>query len=191
MVQDDGRTEGRVQRYRQAPACLEAAVDHWLQHSESLSFVLTLGDIIDGNVSPEKTDADLERVAGQIDRLVSGMLRPLSAGRGHPAASVALSMWTTAAPACHAGRQLGCAPCRGQPLPGGRPACAAAAARHRGRRRLQGGAHCPWLAAHHPGHHGDSYGGIPEMLVRTEQSCSAAACNNLLLQASIPAAFRR
>ena len=75
MAQDDGKTEGRVQRYRQAPACLEAAVDHWLQHAADLSFVLTLGDIIDGNVTPAKTGADLERVAGQIDRLVSSMLR--------------------------------------------------------------------------------------------------------------------
>ena len=82
MAQDDGKTEGRVQRYRQAPACLEAAVDHWLQHAADLSFVLTLGDIIDGNVTPAKTGADLERVAGQIDRLVSSMLR--STDRGHP-----------------------------------------------------------------------------------------------------------
>jgi hypothetical protein len=73
MVQDDGTTEGRVQRYRQAPACLDAAVDYWLQHATDLAFVLTLGDIIDGNVTPEKTDADLERVACKFDRLVSGM----------------------------------------------------------------------------------------------------------------------
>ena len=91
MVQDDGKSEGRVQRYRQAPACLEAAVDHWLQHAAELSFVLTLGDIIDGNVSPEKTDADLERVAGQIDRLVSGVLHTSRTGHGIPTAMVAAS----------------------------------------------------------------------------------------------------
>ncbi len=73
MVQDDGATEGRVQRYRQAPVCLDAAVAYWMQHATDLAFVLTLGDIIDGNVTPEKTDADLERVASKFDRLVSGM----------------------------------------------------------------------------------------------------------------------
>lgn len=68
---DDGHTEGRVQRYRQAAACLEAAVQHWQQHAADLAFVLTLGDIIDGNVTPEHTEADLQRVAGSFDRLAA------------------------------------------------------------------------------------------------------------------------
>lgn len=70
LLQDDGKTEGRVQRYRQAPRCLDAAVDHWLQHASELSFVLTLGDIVDGNGTPAQTEADLERVASMLDRLV-------------------------------------------------------------------------------------------------------------------------
>lgn len=62
-----------MQRFRQAPACLDAAVDRWLQHASDLSFVLTLGDIIDGNVTRERTEADLECVASMFDRLVSAV----------------------------------------------------------------------------------------------------------------------
>jgi hypothetical protein len=156
-----------------------------------LSFVLTLGDIIDGNVTPEKTDADLERVAAQIDRLVSGEPSTLSTGHGHPSGINHLDICTTAAPACHAGRQLGCAPCRGQPLPGGQPASAAAAARHRGRHRLQGGADCPWLAAHHPGHHGDMNRRDLCCQSYRKQIFDAAACNEPPLRANGAAACRR
>lgn len=48
-MQDDGGTEGRVQRYREAPGKLEAAVEHWLGRRQELSLILNLGDIINGN----------------------------------------------------------------------------------------------------------------------------------------------
>lgn len=47
--QDDGHTEGRTQRYREAVEKLKAAVEHWSRCKETLSFVLNLGDIINGN----------------------------------------------------------------------------------------------------------------------------------------------
>ena len=48
-AQDNSCTEGRTQRYREAPAKIEKAVDHWLAGTAELSFVLSLGDIINGN----------------------------------------------------------------------------------------------------------------------------------------------
>ena len=46
---DDGNVEGRTQRYREAPAKLVAAVEAFSQQVPSLDFVLSLGDIINGN----------------------------------------------------------------------------------------------------------------------------------------------
>ena len=48
-VQDNSCTEGRTQRYREAPAKIEKAVDYWLAGTAELNFVLSLGDIINGN----------------------------------------------------------------------------------------------------------------------------------------------
>lgn len=64
-----GSYEGRLQRYREAPGKLEAAVKDFNKAKEQLSFVLTLGDIIDGNVTAEKTEADFEVILDKLSKL--------------------------------------------------------------------------------------------------------------------------
>lgn len=73
-VQDTTHVEGRTQNLRQTAACLQAAVAEFTDHAHQLSFVLTLGDIIDGNFTPNQTAADFERVARTFDSLVSRWL---------------------------------------------------------------------------------------------------------------------
>ena len=45
----DGNTEGRVQRYRQAPDKLKAAICDFRQCKPALDFLLSLGDLFNGN----------------------------------------------------------------------------------------------------------------------------------------------
>ena len=50
-VQENGGTEGRVQRYGDVPQRLAQAVQCWHRDFPKLYFVLSLGDIIDGRDS--------------------------------------------------------------------------------------------------------------------------------------------
>lgn len=70
-AQDDTHVEGRTQRLRQSAGCLETAVAAFKLHAKELKFVLTLGDIIDGNVTEDKTSADFDVIASTFDPLVS------------------------------------------------------------------------------------------------------------------------
>ncbi len=70
MPQADGNSEHRCQRYRQSARCLDAAVEDWLASAGEISFALNLGDIIDGNVNAEATEADFRRIVTSFDRLV-------------------------------------------------------------------------------------------------------------------------
>jgi manganese-dependent ADP-ribose/CDP-alcohol diphosphatase len=60
---DDGHTEGRVQRFRQAPYKLQAALNHLSTIQPSPSAVLHLGDIINGNHTPEQSNQEFDLVA--------------------------------------------------------------------------------------------------------------------------------
>jgi hypothetical protein len=51
LPQADDWIEGRNQRYNEAPQKLEAAANDFAHRQPSLAFVLTLGDIIDGNIT--------------------------------------------------------------------------------------------------------------------------------------------
>eukprot|EP00884_Botryococcus_braunii_P006006 jgi/Botrbrau1/15406/Bobra.43_2s0032.1 len=67
---DDTFVEGRRQRFREVPDKLSAAVAEWRSLAKELSFVLTLGDIINGNRErPGDTPQDLETVAEILDRM--------------------------------------------------------------------------------------------------------------------------
>eukprot|EP00850_Spirogloea_muscicola_P017223 SM000146S00943 [mRNA] locus=s146:49108:51623:- [translate_table: standard] len=66
---DNGDIEDREQRYREAPQKLATAIDHFNSASAELSFVLTLGDIIDGNKTEEKTQSDFEVVMEILQKL--------------------------------------------------------------------------------------------------------------------------
>lgn len=69
-LQDDTHSEARTQYLRAAADQLAVAVDDWLGRRHELSFVLTLGDAIDGNTTQQRSIDDLERVVTQFDRLV-------------------------------------------------------------------------------------------------------------------------
>ncbi|XP_024533152.1 manganese-dependent ADP-ribose/CDP-alcohol diphosphatase-like isoform X1 [Selaginella moellendorffii] len=60
---------GRIKRYREAPQKLSKAVMHFNSRRSELEFVLSLGDIIDGNVSPEKTTEDFETILAELQKL--------------------------------------------------------------------------------------------------------------------------
>eukprot|EP00897_Mesotaenium_endlicherianum_P009859 jgi/Mesen1/8901/ME000537S08298 len=66
---ENGSYENQVQRYREAPGKLAAAVAHFNGCRDQLSFVLTLGDIIDGNETDEKTECDFEVVMAELSKL--------------------------------------------------------------------------------------------------------------------------
>lgn len=68
----DSGVEGRVQRFRDAPPKLEAAVEELgrLAGARKIQAVLTLGDITNGNrEDPARNPSDLETVASILDRL--------------------------------------------------------------------------------------------------------------------------
>jgi len=66
---EDGHSEGRTQRYREAPGKLKAAVDAWDAQGD-VRCVINLGDTINGNSSDSgKNAAELEVVATVFDRL--------------------------------------------------------------------------------------------------------------------------
>ena len=46
---DNGDTEGRIQRFREAPGKLLSATEDFARHVPALAFVLSLGDVINGN----------------------------------------------------------------------------------------------------------------------------------------------
>lgn len=75
-LQDSTHVEGRTQNLRQAASCLTAAVAEFSGCAAELSFVLTLGDIIDGNATPQQTAADFELIAAVFDQLVSWQWQP-------------------------------------------------------------------------------------------------------------------
>ncbi|KAL2650475.1 hypothetical protein R1flu_018603 [Riccia fluitans] len=66
---DNSCMEGRVQRYREAPGKLEKAVKAFNAKREDLRFMLTLGDIIDGNITAEQTEADFNEVTTRLAKL--------------------------------------------------------------------------------------------------------------------------
>ncbi|GAQ84663.1 manganese-dependent ADP-ribose/CDP-alcohol diphosphatase [Klebsormidium nitens] len=66
---ENGSYESQVQRYREAPGKFEEAVHYFNSRKDELLFLLTLGDIIDGNVTPEKTEEDFKVVLGVLDKL--------------------------------------------------------------------------------------------------------------------------
>eukprot|EP00887_Chlorella_sp_A99_P005563 scaffold1.g5563.t1 len=78
---EDGDTEGRVQRYREAPAKLRAAVGDmlgtragrgWVADlaGRGLAAAVTLGDLVNGNsAAPERNGEELELIAGILDDL--------------------------------------------------------------------------------------------------------------------------
>lgn len=70
MVQADGDDDDAHQYYKAAAVKLKNAIDHINAEKDSLEFVLTLGDIIDGNASLQKTVADLDVIASEFDRCV-------------------------------------------------------------------------------------------------------------------------
>ncbi|KAL2650474.1 hypothetical protein R1flu_018602 [Riccia fluitans] len=53
---------GYVVRYREAPEKLEKAIKAFNAKKEDLQFVLTLGDIIDGNITAEQTETEFNEV---------------------------------------------------------------------------------------------------------------------------------
>ncbi|XP_022789819.1 manganese-dependent ADP-ribose/CDP-alcohol diphosphatase-like [Stylophora pistillata] len=55
----------RWRRYRNALCCLQEAVDHWIRPSRSLSFIVQLGDIIDGFNTDLNDANDSERNSSQ------------------------------------------------------------------------------------------------------------------------------
>ncbi|KAG6543161.1 hypothetical protein Mapa_015410 [Marchantia paleacea] len=61
--------EGRVQRYREATGKLEKAVKAFNANKQNLQFVLTLGDIIDGNVTVQQTESDFDEVLTRLAKL--------------------------------------------------------------------------------------------------------------------------
>lgn len=72
----DTGVEGRVQRFREAPPKLEAAVAELsgLAQAGALQGVLTLGDITNGNrEDAARNPSDLETVAAILDRLPAGL----------------------------------------------------------------------------------------------------------------------
>ncbi|KAK9838821.1 hypothetical protein WJX74_003943 [Apatococcus lobatus] len=70
--QEDTFTEGRCQRYREAPGKLQQAVKAFVAQEPQLSCVLTLGDIINGRHATQQEDIqDLD--------LVLELLQPLAA----------------------------------------------------------------------------------------------------------------
>ena len=69
-MQDDTHSDERTQYLRAALKQLGVAVDDWLSQRHNLSFLLTLGDVIDGNATQQQSIHDLDRVASVLDRLV-------------------------------------------------------------------------------------------------------------------------
>ena len=70
LLQEDSHSEDRTQYLRAAADKLELAVDEWLSQRHELSFLLTLGDVIDGNATLRQSIEDLERITTVLDRLV-------------------------------------------------------------------------------------------------------------------------
>lgn len=79
---DDGHTEGRVQRFRQAPSKLQAALNHLSTIQPSPSAVLHLGDIINGNHTPEQSNQEFDVVATIFEE-ASGQLRAVHVVGNH------------------------------------------------------------------------------------------------------------
>lgn len=65
-LQDNGDTEGRVQRYRQVPKKLREALIALRDLSPTAS--IHLGDIVNGNSTQEKNDSDFETVASIFEQ---------------------------------------------------------------------------------------------------------------------------
>ncbi|CAI5460397.1 unnamed protein product [Closterium sp. Yama58-4] len=67
----DTRTssDGRQQRYREAPGKLAAAVAAFNEAQPPLSAVVTLGDIVDGRDTEEATLEDFRVVLGELDKV--------------------------------------------------------------------------------------------------------------------------
>ncbi|GMH35118.1 hypothetical protein BSKO_02986 [Bryopsis sp. KO-2023] len=67
-----GGLEGRVQNYREAPGKLALAIKDWISKKDAISFVLTLGDVIEGiKGEVEQSLIDLEVVAKILDELAA------------------------------------------------------------------------------------------------------------------------
>ena len=65
-TQDDGDTEGRCQRYRQAPLKLKEAFEdlcHRHRTEHPLDFLLHLGDIVNGGINEEATQREFDTIA--------------------------------------------------------------------------------------------------------------------------------
>lgn len=71
---ENGSFDGRVQRYREVPRKLEAAVESFLQKRLELSFIVALGDVIDGHKHDvNKSMQELEMIAGRLDPLAASI----------------------------------------------------------------------------------------------------------------------
>ncbi|KAK9798149.1 hypothetical protein WJX73_010044 [Symbiochloris irregularis] len=69
---DDGNTEGRVQRFREAPGKVMRAAEDFRTQEAPLSFVMSLGDLINGNnVNPVLTEQELHLILAPIMLLLS------------------------------------------------------------------------------------------------------------------------
>lgn len=66
-----------MQRYREAPAKLRRALANLRERQ--VAAVLQLGDIINGNSTPEKTTEDLDIIAAILDEELVSSLRKASA----------------------------------------------------------------------------------------------------------------
>lgn len=72
--QADTFTEGRHQRYREAPEKLQQAVEAFLAQEPKLSCVLTLGDIINGRHGSQEQDIqDLDLILDLLQPLVGSV----------------------------------------------------------------------------------------------------------------------
>lgn len=70
FLQADGHRDDSHQYYKSAAVKLKHAIEHINAAKDSLDFVLTLGDCIDGNCTLQATAQDLEVVASEFDRCV-------------------------------------------------------------------------------------------------------------------------
>ncbi|CAM6116011.1 unnamed protein product [Calypogeia fissa] len=61
--------KGHIKRYREAPGKLEKAVEAFNSRKNEILYVLTLGDIVEGNATLELTYKDLQEVLVRLEKL--------------------------------------------------------------------------------------------------------------------------
>lgn len=73
--QEDGGTEGRTQRYREAPDKLRAALQDLRSRSRKPVLIVHLGDIIDGAATQDESKKDLDLIASIFEDELVRILR--------------------------------------------------------------------------------------------------------------------